>query len=308
MPGNWRVLDFTAFKGELRFDKSSRKLLVCSSDPPGCTPVSLSDVAIAFIGIGVRIGAGVMFHFAQNDIVVLHCDWKGMPVSGMYPWIDAHGRVAARQRAQAGLSLPRSKNAWMRIVKAKVVGQSNNLALLQRVHADGVAVMARSVKSGDVSNVEGRAARAYWSSLFLFENFSRAPGARSDPLNSMLDYAYTILRGHSVRAVLAAGLAPALGLYHRSRQNAFALADDLIEPFRPAVDLAVADLEGCTALDSDIKHHLHDATVRKFDSDGKTIPTVMTEFAQAYGRYVEGEEAFLEVPIWKPQEVLDVCR
>jgi CRISPR-associated protein Cas1 len=243
-----------------------------------------------------------MYHFASKDVVCLFCDWKGLPVSGMYPWINAHGRVAARQRAQAALSLPRSKNAWARIVKAKISGQAKTVELLEKKGAEKLSRLVRRVRSGDPENVEAQAARIYWQALFGEEGFNRLPGQGMGGRNNLLDYAYTILRGHSMRAVLSAGLTPALGICHHNRANSFALADDLIEPFRPPIDYRVALLsQDATPEDPEIKKRLLQATLDDFRIDGATIPTVMVELAQQFGRYVEGDIEFLQVPVWEPR-------
>lgn len=302
MADNWRLLDFTAFHGELRFDKRARRLQTVDSITGEITDHSLCDVNIVFIGINVQLAPAMMYHFAKQDVVVLFCDWKGHPVSSMYPWIDAHGRVAARQRAQASLSAPRSKNAWMRIVKAKIRGQANNLKALGLPNAARLDELSKQVRTGDPSNVEGLAARIYWSSLFGEELFSRIPGVRGGGRNSLLDYGYTIMKGHSMRAVLSAGLTPALGLYHRNRSNMFALADDLIEPFRPVIDFAVAGFEQDADLGNrSTKHSLMQATLAAFDRSGHAVPATMISFAQQFGKYVEGEEERLSVPVWNPR-------
>ena len=193
----------------------------------------------------------------------------------------------------------------MRIVKAKIRGQGNNLNSLGRDGGAKLKELAASVRSGDVSNIEAQAARYYWSELFSGESFRRLPGEAEDARNACLDYGYTILRGHSMRAVLSAGLTPALGLYHKSRSNAFVLADDFIEVFRPAVDYTVALLaKDARPDDSNVKKMLLQATLQTFASDGSTIPTVMTDFAQQFGRYCEGEVDLLDPPVWKPQEYL----
>lgn len=301
MAENWRILDFTEFEGKLSFSKTKRRLLSVKSDTGVVTEHSLIDVNIIFVGVGVELGKSLLYHLATNDVVVLFCDWKGIPVSSMYPWVNAHGRVAARQRAQAALSLPRSKNAWMRIVKAKVRGQANNLMELGDYERSAtLARLASSVKTGDTSNVEATAAKKYWRGLFCDAGFARKPQSTQDLRNCMLDYGYTILRGHIIRGVLAAGLTPALGLYHRDRGNLFALADDLIEPFRPVVDYEVARIGNAQSLTSEIKRRLLQCTVSAFGADGTTLPTVITEFAQHYGRYVECREKYLDVPVWRP--------
>lgn len=296
----WRILDLTNLHGEVGFSKRSRKLTIASFDTGEITEHSLVDVNIMFVGIGVSLRAGVVSHLTSQDVVVLFCDWKGVPVSGMYPWVDAHGRVATRQRAQAKLSEPRTKNAWMRVVKAKIRGQASDLDALGRDGGDRLREIASSTRSGDPKNCEALAARYYWHRIFGDPGFARKPGERSDPLNAMLDYGYTILRGHSMRAVLAAGLTPALGLYHHGRSNSFALADDLIEPFRPAVDLTVARL-GARFDVSDRKARVAilQSTLQPFSPLRETIPTVMVELAQTYGQYVEGELRYLSVSEWE---------
>ncbi len=305
MASNWRILDFSSFKGEISYNQSTKRLHVIHRETGEIGEHALDDVNIVFVGISVQLAPAVMYYLAKRDVVTLFCDWKGLPVSGMYPWVDAHGRVAARQRAQANLSVPRSKNAWMRIVKAKIKGQANNLEYLGCDGSARLKELASSVRSGDTSNIEAQAARYYWSQLFSGEGFRRLPGGATDARNACLDYGYTILRGHSMRAVLSAGLTPALGLYHKSRSNAFALADDFIEIFRPAVDYVVSLLaKDLTPNDSDIKKTLLQATMQVFSSDGLTIPTVMTDFAQQFGRYCEGAIDLLDPPIWKPQAYL----
>jgi CRISPR-associated protein Cas1 len=108
-----------------------------------------------------------------------------------------------------------------------------------------------------------------------------------------------------MRAVLSAGLTPALGLYHRSRSNAFALADDFIEVFRPAIDHTVMLLQKDASPDnSEIKMLLLKSTLQAFGHDGSTIPTVMTDLAQQFGRYCEGDIELLAPPIWEPREFL----
>jgi CRISPR-associated protein Cas1 len=299
MQHGWRILDFLEFKGELSVKNA--KLRSLDDETGEVAEQALIDINVILIGIGVRLGAACLYHFAKYDIVALFCDWKGVPVAGSYSWLETHGRVTARQRAQANLSEPRSKNAWMRITKAKISGQANTLAILGMDGAKHLKELSGQVRSGDPSNIEGQAARQYWSGLFADKDFRREPGAGIERRNMLLDYAYIILRGHGVRAVLSAGLAPSLALYHKNRANFFALADDLIEPFRPAVDYIVAlQPPEATTENHDTKISLMEAAQQKFAIDGSTIPSILTDFAQQFGRYVEGEIETLQPPIWEP--------
>lgn len=295
MAGRWRILDFSTFKGELH---AIRGGIEAFREDGGSAEIPVADVAVVLVGVGVRFGAEVLHRLSAADVAVLFCDWRGIPEGAVYSWSD-HGRVGARHRAQSALSEPRKKNAWGRIVKAKVLGQA---AVLRTAGIDGggeLVALAGDVRSGDPTNVEAQAARKYWSKV-MGGREGRSPGA-GELLgwNACLDYGYSILRGHTVRAVLSAGLCGSLGLFHKGRGNTFALADDLIEPFRPAIDDAVMSLpRDASPSDPDVKRNLVAAASRKFGADGLGVPAVLEDFAQQFGMYVEGDIARLEPPVW----------
>jgi CRISPR-associated protein Cas1 len=198
----------------------------------------------------------------------------------------------------------------MQIVKAKLAGQAATLGKLgDETGERRLLKTVNEVKTGDTSNSEGQAARYYWDRVFA--RVEADSGSESgeiaddwhrdqdglDVYNSALNYAYTILRGHAIRGLLSAGLSPTLGVFHKNRSNFFCLADDLMEPFRPAVDYAITQLVPSEeALTPDVKGKLVEACNSQFLKSGLTIPSVLTDFAQAYGRYVEGDLAVLEVP------------
>jgi CRISPR-associated endonuclease cas1, NMENI subtype len=198
------------------------------------------------------------------------------------------------------VSLPRKKNAWARLIRAKIEGEASVLENLKIRGSGELLALADQVRSGDPGNVEAQAARLYWSRA-LGKGVGRQPAAgQLIGANACLDYGYSVLRGHLMRAVLAAGLAPALGVFHRGRGNAFALADDLIEPFRPAIDEVALQLPP-TASPSDrsVKQLLVAAASQRFDKDGHGIPAVAETMAQSFGRYVEGDIDRLNVLSWQ---------
>ena len=296
MAEQWRVIDLCGFAGELR---SARGGVEVCPDEGTPTIIPVAEVAVVLVGIKVALSAAVLHRLAEADVAVLFCDWRGIPEGGCYSWSD-HGRVAARHRAQAEVSLPRKKNAWARLVRAKIEGQASVLENLKIRGSGELLALADQVRSGDPGNVEAQAARLYWSRA-LGKGVGRQPAAgQLIGTNACLDYGYSVLRGHLMRAVLAAGLAPALGVFHRGRGNAFALADDLIEPFRPAIDEVALQLPP-TASPSDrpVKQLLVAAASQRFDGDGHGIPTVAEALAQAFGRYVEGDVDRLNVLSWQ---------
>ena len=170
--------------------------------------------------------------------VVVVCDEKHLPVGMMLP-LSAHFVQAERFEAQATASAPVKKRLWQQIVTAKVSNQGRLLSEL-RGNDKGLQEMAKRVKSGDVDNIEAQASRRYWPALFADEKFRR--DREGEDQNRMLNYGYAVLRAIVARAVCGAGLHPSLGVHHHNRYDAFCLADDLMEPFRPLVDRAVVKL------------------------------------------------------------------
>jgi CRISPR-associated protein Cas1 len=184
--------------------------------------------------------------------------------------LAAHFAQAERFSAQARASLPTRKRVWQQIIKAKIKAQAN---LLMELHGsdNGVAALADQVHSGDPSNVEARAARRYWSLLFADAKFRR--DREHEEQNLLLNYGYAVLRAIVARAICAAGLHPSLGIHHHNKYNAYCLADDLMEPFRPTVDKAVTEYVNS-----------HEPINRIEASAKKTIISELT------GRYIVGCE------------------
>ncbi|MCS4483928.1 type II CRISPR-associated endonuclease Cas1 [Gleimia sp. 6138-11-ORH1] len=296
MPRGWRVIDCSSMSGEICSARGA-----VSVQPEGKDPVliPIADVAVLLVGHGVYFSGGALHRCLSAGVAVLLCDWRGVPQGGAFGWSD-HSRVAARRNAQALLSEPRRKSAWKAIIKEKIRGQAAALELSDAAGSGFLLELRKQVRSGDPENVEGQAARFYWKKLFG-AGFSRVPGTRTG-VNGLLDYSYSVLRGFGIRAVLSAGLEPSLGLFHHNRSNPFCLVDDLMEPFRPLVDFYVAKecAEGIPDFVS-VKRRLVEIASSKFSGDGLTVPAVFEDFAQHYGKYVEGEIDRLSVPVWSEQ-------
>lgn len=157
-----------------------------------------------------------------------------LPAGMMLP-LDAHHVQTKRHRAQAEAGEPAKKRAWQALVRAKIERQADVLVAFTGGHG-GLAPMARRVRSGDPDNLEAQAAQRYWPRLFG-RDFRRDREAKG--VNALLNYGYAVVRAATARAVVAAGLIPSLGVFHRNRANPFCLADDLLEPWRPFVDWRV---------------------------------------------------------------------
>lgn len=262
--------------------------------------VALEDVAVLLIGNDVSISGGALTKLIQYDVIMLNCDWRAVPNMVGLGWSD-NSRVGARHRAQAEMSQPRRKSAWQAIVKAKIYGQQRNLEFASQLSAARrLTVLRKEVRSGDPSNCEAQAARLYWDSYFADESFRRLPGAE-DRINSLLNYGYAVLRGFVTQAVTAAGLWPSYGLWHRNRGNAFALVDDVIEPFRPAVDHRVLALGSVATLDErHVKQQLVGVTSAPMNRRGPTVASAIYDFTSSLALYIERESDVLDVPTWFP--------
>lgn len=295
MARGWRVLDATSLDGALGGSRGT--LTFSPADGPNQT-VPAVEVAVILFGSNTHLSASAIHYISKYDIAALACDWRGVPYAGLFHWGD-HGRVAARHIAQAQLTVPRRKNAWMQVIRSKIRGQSKVLEDVNQKAAARLQEYVGMVRSGDPVNVEARAARVYWARMFPGQTFNRDPGGE-DRTNSLLNYGYTVLRGYGIRAVLAAGLSPPLGIFHRGRGNYFNLVDDLIEPFRPAIDHSASQLGGRASLDDPgVRAALVGAAAQPFLADGTRIPTVLEDLAQQFGRYVEGDLNGLRVPYWR---------
>ena len=286
---SWQVLDLLNYEGKVSTERGAFSI--------DGRRVPLDSLSTALIGPKCSFSSGVPHHAAKHDVVVLFCDWRGLPLSALMPWSD-NTRTGARMQAQATLSEPRRKNAWMRVVKAKITSQAKTLELAGKVvAAERLQDMSRRVRSGDPQNMEGQAARVLWNGLYGHLNFTRVPGA-DDALNAAHNYGYTILRGRVLTSILGAGLTAGIGIFHRGRSNPFSLADDLIEPFRAVIDRAVLDLDPSELiLDQSSKKALIHA-VRPLDipEEGWRVDAEIDRFTATFARYVEGDIERLEVP------------
>lgn len=188
-------------------------------------------------------------------------------------------------------------------MRAKILGQQRNLESIGSIVAARLSTIRKEVRSGDPSNCEAQAARLYWSAIFPDEGFLRTPGA-PDHVNALLNYGYTVMRGFVIQAISAAGLWPTCSLWHRSRGNTFALADDLIEPFRPAVDHCVRRIASeLTIEDRSAKKQLVAVTSEPMNASGTTVATEIFDIATALALYVEGDHDRFNPPAWNPLSI-----
>lgn len=200
--------------------------------------VPLDQIAAVIVHAhGTTWSTSALTELADRGAPVVLCAANHAPKSVLLP-IEGHHAQGARMRAQWGARGPFLKQAWKRVVGAKVTMQAAALDAIGEAPAP-LQMMLRKITSGDSTNIEAQAARYYWPRM-MGPAFRRDTGQGDE--NALLNYGYTVLRAATARAVVAAGLHPTIGLFHSNRGNAFALADDLVEPFRPLVDCAVRSI------------------------------------------------------------------
>lgn len=185
----------------------------------------------------VSISIPLINELADNNVSVMFCDKKQMPHT-MLMTLEGNTTQQESYKYQLEASVPVKKNVWKQLVESKIRNQASLLNHLGK-NGDALKPYYQNVKSGDTDNREGAAAREYWSQIFD-EGFRRERDGV--PPNNLLNYGYTILRAAVARALVGSGLYPAFGVFHRNRYNAFPLADDVMEPYRPFVDEIVYHL------------------------------------------------------------------
>lgn len=251
--------------------------------------VSITGAALAAVGE------------AGGTVVVSGDD--ALPVAMLVP-LRGHHAPARRLAAQAEASVPRRKQLWAEIVRAKIHGQAAVLAR-EGGEPQPLLALAHTVRSGDPTNAEAQAAVYYWPRVFG-ESFRRDPELPDQ--NRLLNYGYAILRAFVARALCGAGLHPGLGLHHHHRNNPFVLADDLMEPLRPVIDLEVAALvRGASPtmpLDAATRRRLVAVIARdefRFGAEKMVPATLVTLLAQRLARVFEKERSDLDLAgLWAP--------
>lgn len=190
----------------------------------------------------VTITHALMDALLQNNCALITCDQRSMP-SGLFLPLSKHTLQGERFTFQIEASLPLKKQLWQQTIRQKILNQSAILQKESLVESRCMETWAKDVRSGDFDNLEARAASYYWKNVFTpwgIKDFVR--GRDEAPPNNLLNYGYAILRAVVARSLVGSGLLPTLGIHHHNRYNAYPLADDIMEPYRPFVDKKVIEI------------------------------------------------------------------
>lgn len=225
----------------------------------------------------ITITSGLLEALLENNSAVVSCDSHSMPVGLMLP-LCGNTTQNERFRDQLDASLPLKKQLWQQTIRQKILNQTSVLKEKRGENVRCMEVWANDVRSGDPDNLEARAAAYYWKNLFPdIPDFTRCREGVSP--NNLLNYGYAILRAVVARGLVGSGLLPTLGIHHHNRYNAYCLADDIMEPYRPYVDALVADIVEDVGVDAelttDVKARLLSVPVIDVVVGGKRSPLMV---------------------------------
>ena len=235
-----------------------------------------------------------------NNVAIVTSNDKHLPVGLMLP-LDGHTLQSERFRTQIDASEPLKKQMWQQTVVAKILRQAHVLGT-QLIEHSNMLKWAKDVRSGDTDNMEARAAAFYWRNMFEKDAFIRDP--QGLPPNNLLNYGYSIVRAMMARALVGAGLLPTLGSHHHSRYDAYCLADDIMEPYRPFVDMKVLEMWKNGGITSDIsseqKRQLLGVTTMDVNISGHRSPMMLAiqTTAQSVQKCFSGEARKIIYPDW----------
>ena len=236
-----------------------RQLVIRLPDKDQSITRPIEDIGVVIVdNKQITLTSGLIEALLGNNCALITCDSSHLPVGLMLP-LCGNTTQTERFRHQLSASLPLKKQLWQQTISQKIANQAQVLKECFGVEVGNMVSWSKNVKSGDSDNLEARAAAYYWRNMFDDEDvFIR--DREGEPPNNLLNYGYAILRAIVARGLVSSGLLPTLGIHHHNRYNAYCLADDIMEPYRPYVDELVVNIrkefDNTDFLDKEIKTRL----------------------------------------------------
>lgn len=240
--------------------------------------VPIEDIGVVVLdNKQITFTQGLLEKLLEKNCAVISCDSSRLPVGLMLP-LCGNSVQTERMREQIEASLPLKKQLWQQTVIAKIRNQASILKQLRQVETGNMQQWATDVKSGDSDNKEAQAAAYYWKKAFpTITDFVRSREGESP--NNLLNYGYAILRAVIARALISSGLLPTFGIHHKNKYNAYCLADDVMEPYRPYVDKLVMNIfdnsTDCKTLTKEIKTKLLEIPVMEVNINDLRRPLMV---------------------------------
>ncbi len=250
----------------------------------------------------ITITHGVLELLLENNCAIITCDSSHLPVGLMLP-LCGNKTQSERFREQIDASIPLKKQLWQQTIKSKIENQAFLLEEKRKVVVKNMRIWANDVKSGDPDNYEARAAVYYWANLFPhIPNFTRQREGVAP--NALLNYGYAILRAIVARSLVSSGLLPTFGIHHHNKYNAYCLADDIMEPYRPFVDKLIVNMPDTELtserLTTEIKMKLLSIPVLDVVINGKRSPLMIavSQTTSSLYKCFSGEIRKISYPEW----------
>jgi CRISPR-associated protein Cas1 len=268
--------------------------------------VAIEDIGVIVLeNQQITITNGLLEKLINNNVALINCDQQHLPIGLLMP-LNGHTEQSERFKHQINASAPLKKNLWQQTISSKIMNQAR-LLKKKGIPMRKMELWAKEVTSGDALNHESRAAVFYWQSLSLIlsiEDGTFNRGQKGMPPNNLLNYGYAILRAITARAIVSSGMLPTLGIFHRNKYNAYCLADDIMEPYRPCVDLIVCHLmeteDNVDELTVEIKKQLLSIVSIDVFIDGKNSPLMvaMSRTTHSLQECFEGTARKILYPIY----------
>lgn len=297
----WRLIDIS---GDNNYFHVKNRNIMVEREGKASESIPFDDInSIIVHGHNNRFSEEFFHLCIEHSIPVVFCDSQHMP-SGMLLSEYSHTDYASRLLVQIKASLPRCKQAWQKIIKAKVHNQATLLSFIgEKIAALDLYAKEKHVLSADSTNIEAQAARVYFKVLFG-DSFIRHEG---DIKNLQLNYGYTILRSLVARAVVGSGLNPGLSIFHSPRINPFALCDDLVEPLRPFADSIVKNMKAddVETLTPESKRQLISLLTFTVEINGRKMElyNAVYSYVYSYYQFIKGEMQDIVYPLFSMEDI-----
>ncbi len=276
------------------------QLIITNRETGELNQVPAEDIgALEIDNLQASISAYTLNFLAQKNVVVVISGANHHPIAQMLS-LDSNIIQSQRIIHQVNAKITLQKNLWQQVVSSKIENQYLNLKL-KGIDDLSLKVKSQNVKSGDKGNLEGQAAKIYWKYIFNERKFKR--DAEGDYPNNLLNYGYAILRAIVARSIVSFGLSPSIGIFHKNKYNAYCLADDLMEPFRPFVDKLIVDnidnLEDTNFLTKAHKKVILQTPMIDTFIDNNTYPLMIgvQQSVASFLKCLEGKSKKLSLPI-----------
>ena len=285
------------FGNEAYLSTQKRQLVIRYPDNDLEKKVPIEDIGVVLLDhYRLTLTATLLNKLLENNVAVISCDARHLPL-GMFLNLNGHTLQQEHFEYQISVTQAKKDRLWKQVIQAKIANQAQLLEQ-EGVTANNMLRWVKQVKNGDPENLEARAASYYWKHLFgevkfVRERFGSAP-------NGLLNYGYTILRGVVARALVGSGLLPTLGIHHHNKYNAYCLADDIMEPYRPFVDKVVLHLVNNEVgeLNSESKQELLRIPVMdvKINQQRSPLMLAVQQTTSSLQQYYAGSRTTLKLP------------